>query len=449
MTFIWNLLFFIILIGVLVTVHEYGHFIVARKCGVKVLRFAIGFGSPLFKWHDKQGTEYVIAAIPLGGYVKMLDSRIEDVPQAYHDQTFNYKPVSQRIAIVAAGPIFNFILAIVAFWAMYLIGVQSPKPIIGDIVKDSIVAQANIQSSSEIFSINGQRTNTWQDVQLELSRVIGAPDVIVEVIAKHQQQPKSRVLDLTYWTPKPESESLITSIGIKPYRPNIHAIVSQVADKSPAFNVLQIGDKIIAVNGNKIADWRDFQTQVWPYPNEEIAIQVERNGRELELFLKLGVTKHRDGKTVGFVGVSPTVEPFPPEYTNHQQYNVLAAIPVAVEKTWNTITLSFAMVAKLLSGEVSIKALSGPVTIAEGAGTTASYGLVHFLSFMAFISVNLGIINLLPLPVLDGGHLLYYLIELATGKPVPESVQELGYKIGLILIFSMMSIAIFNDIARL
>ncbi|WP_111980116.1 sigma E protease regulator RseP [Algibacillus agarilyticus] len=449
MDFIWNLLFFVILIGILVTVHEYGHFIVARKCGVQVIRFAIGFGKPLVKWFDKQGTEYVIAAIPLGGYVKMLDTRLGEVDESCRSRAFNLKPVQQRIAIVAAGPIFNFLFTIVAFWLISIIGFQAIKPVIGETEPDSIAYHAELPKHAELIKINEQTLINWQDAQLALSSLIGDSNASVTYRTELNGAERHSQLDLSQWQPEPEKESLITSIGIKPYRPEITLNVAIIQPNSPASHVLLENDKITAINDTELQNWLQFTQLIRSLPGADVTVKVVRNGESIELFTQLGVRTEPNGEKIGFIGIVPRVEPWPKEYVQFIQYDILSAIPVALEKTWHTISLSFAMVGKLITGDVSLNSLSGPVSIAKGAGTTASYGVVNFLNFMAFISVSLGIINLLPLPVLDGGHLLYFLIELVRGKPVPEHIQEIGFKIGLVFIISLMSIAFFNDLARL
>ncbi|NTS77086.1 sigma E protease regulator RseP [Catenovulum sp. SM1970] len=449
MAFIWNIAFFLILIGVLVTVHEFGHFWVARKCGIRVIRFAVGFGKPLFSWYDKQGTEYVVAAIPLGGYVRMLDERTDTVPDDLKHLAFNHKPVLQRIAVVAAGPLFNFLFAIVAFYLMLNIGVSSVKPVIGHTAPDSIAANANIPEEVIITHVNGNKVVNWQDVQLELAGSIGEPQATLSIAESLEQKSRTVYLDTQEWNAQPEKEDLLTSLGIVPYRPNIIPEVVHVSDNSPASGQLKPGDKFLSIDGSPVVDWQAVDRLIKSNPEQTIQFVVNRNGIATELYIKLGVRESADNKKQGFLGIVPKIEPWPEKYKQVEQYSLIEAFPAALERTWRTTMLSFAMVGKLLTGDVSLDALSGPVTIAQGAGTTASYGIVYFLSFMAFISINLGIINLLPLPVLDGGHLLYYLIELVSGKPVPEHVQEVGFRIGLFVIFSLMGIAIFNDLSRL
>ncbi len=452
--FLWNLMSFVVALGILVTVHEYGHFWVARKNGVKVERFSVGFGKAIWRKTDKQGTEYVLALIPLGGYVKMLDERVDQVSPEDKDKTFNSKSVYQRIAIIAAGPFANFAFAIFAFYLMFLIGVPSIKPIIGKISENSPVAQAGIKSGSEIVEVAGQKTLDWQGVNMALITAMGNNELTIKAKLPNSQFVKSYQLDTRNWHYKPESKeaknsSAITSIGMQPYIPKVYPEVAFIQKNSPAEQAgLQVGDKFIAIDGQKINDWQAFSSLIKQYPEQNVTITVLRNQEQLSLNV-VPQAKEIQGKVVGYLGISPKVDPYPEEYRIELNYGVIEALSQSVEKTWQLVTLSFNMIGKLITGDISVKNLSGPIAIAQGAGSSAGYGFVYFLGFLALISVNLGIINLLPLPVLDGGHLLYYLIELLTGKPVPENVQEVGFKFGALALLGLMSIAIYNDLLRL
>jgi len=448
MDFLWNLTSFVIALGILVTVHEYGHFWVARKNGVKVERFSVGFGKPLWRKIGEDGTEYVLAMIPLGGYVKMLDERVDEVKPEDKDKTFNAKTVYQRIAIVAAGPLANFIFALFALYIMFLIGVPSVKPMIGEIVPSSIAAEANLPKDSEIISIAGNTTRDWQEVNLALIGQIGNEEITIRTKNGDSQYISSVTLDTSNWQFSPDEMSALTSLGITPYRPKVHNELATVAEASPAeLAGLLVGDKLIAVNDVLTGDWIAFAKEIKQYPDKEVSITIMRHSEMLNLIVRPNSIEQA-GKVIGYIGVAPKVDAWPKSLLIELSYGPIEALKESAQRTWNLTSLTFSMIGKLITGDVSVKNLSGPIGIAQGAGSSASHGFVYFLGFLALISINLGIINLLPLPVLDGGHLLYYLIELLTGKEVPEKTQEAGFKIGALALLMLMAIGLFNDFSR-
>jgi regulator of sigma E protease len=448
LAFFWSLGAFILALGILVAVHEWGHFYVARKCGVQVERFSIGFGKPIWRKLSKSGTEYVIAMIPLGGYVRMLDGRIDDVPPELENKAFNNKTVLQRMAIIAAGPGVNFIFAFFALWLMYIVGLETVKPIVKAVEPDSIAHVAGVQPGDEIINIDGRNTPDWEAVNLELVSNIGGDNTVVTVRNSSNTE-KELTFTLDTWNFDPDIESPLSSLGLTPFRPNPTLTVGFVGDDSAAKEAgLLPGDKIVALNGNKLASWNALVDEVVESLGEVISLAIERDGQQQTLRATIARRDTPQGQS-GYLGVSPTFESWPEGYVFTHQYGIIEAIGTALDKTWRLMTLSVEMIGKLLTGDVSVKNLSGPISIAQGAGTSAGYGLAYFLSFLALISVNLGIINLLPLPMLDGGHLMFFIVEWITGKPVPEAVQEWGYRIGGVLLFMIMGIAIFNDIARI
>ena len=447
--FFWNLGSFVIALGILVTVHEYGHFWVARKNGVKVERFSVGFGRPLWRKIGKDGTEYVLAIIPLGGYVKMLDERVDDVRPEDKDKTFNAKTVYQRIAIVAAGPLANFIFAILALYIMFLIGVPSVKPMIGNIIPSSIAAKANLTKDTEIVSVAGSTTRDWQDVNLALIGQIGNKEITIRTKKGDSQYVSTFTLDTSNWQFSPEKMSALTSLGITPFRPKVHNELAAVAEASPAeLAGLLVGDKLIAVNEILTDDWIAFAKEIKRFPKEKVPLTINREGKIITLSVIPNAVK-QSGKIIGYIGVAPKVDAWPKSLLIELSYGPIDSLKESAQRTWNLTSLTFSMIGKLITGDVSVKNLSGPIGIAQGAGNSAGHGFVYFLGFLALISINLGIINLLPLPVLDGGHLLYYLIELVTGKAVPERIQEVGFKFGALALLGLMSIALFNDFSRL
>lgn len=446
---LWNIGAFIIALSILVAVHEFGHFWVARRCGVKVERFSIGFGRAIWRRLGKDGTEYVVAMIPLGGYVKMLDGRVDELQPGEERQAFNHKSVWARMAIVAAGPFANFLFALFAFWLMFMIGVPSVKPVVGEVRPASIVAEAGILPGMEIVGVGGEETGDWESVTYALISHLGDDSVQLKLKAANTSYAVDKTLQLAGWKFDPDKESPIGSLGIVPLGGKVLPVVEAVVPSSASEKAgLQIGDRIKGVDGEAITEWAQFVERVQQSPAQPLQVTVERGGSEMTLTLTPDGKKVK-GQLVGFVGLSPQLVPLPDEYRTLLQYGPLQALWHGVQKTWSLITLTFDMIGKLIGGIVSLDNLSGPISIAKGAGSSADYGLVYFLGFLALISVNLGIINLFPLPVLDGGHLVYFLIEAITGKPVSEKIQEVGFRIGAAILMLLMGIALFNDFARL
>jgi len=453
--FLWNLGSFIVALGLLITAHEYGHFYVARRCGVKVERFSIGFGKAIWRKVGQDGTEYVIAMIPLGGYVKMLDERVEDVPDNLKDQAFNRKSVWQRIAIVAAGPIANFIFAIIALYFMYLIGVPSLKPVITSTTPGTAAAQIQVTEPMQVTAISGQPVRNWEEVNLALVGHIGDDSLTLSLAPLNGLQgldtdTRTYTLDTRQWRFDPEKESPITALGLGVYRPAIEPQIALISEGSAAAKSdLKVGDTLVAINGQQYTDWQAFVDIIQHSANVPVELTVRRNGEQFAISVTPASVKNSDDKDVGVLGVSPAQAQWPENMRLQLEYGPIESFAIAADKTWQLVVVSFKMIGKLFTGDVSVKNLSGPISIAQGAGNSANYGLVYFLGFLALISVNLGIINLLPLPVLDGGHLLYYFVEVITGKPVSEKVQEIGFRFGAALLLMLMSIALFNDFARL
>lgn len=449
LSILWNLAAFIVALGVLITVHEFGHFWVARKAGVRVERFSIGFGKALWRRTDRQGTEYVIALIPLGGYVKMLDERVEPVTPEMRHEAFNNKTVAQRAAIIAAGPIANFLFAVFAYWLVFLIGIPSIKPVIGEITPNSIAAQAQIEPGTELKAIDGIETPDWDAVRLALVAKIGDERTTLSVAPFGSDARTDKTLDLRNWQFEPDKEDPVSSLGIQPRGPKIEPVLAEVQPQSAASKAgLQAGDRIVKVEGQPLTTWMTFVTLVRDNPSRPLSIEIERQGSPLSLTL-IPDTKPGNEKAEGFAGVVPKVIPLPEEYKTVRQYGPFAAIVEATDKTWQLMKLTVTMLGKLITGDVKLNNLSGPISIAQGAGMSAEYGLVYYLMFLALISVNLGIINLFPLPVLDGGHLLFLAIEKLKGGPVSERVQDFSYRIGSILLVLLMGLALFNDFSRL
>lgn len=450
MGILWNLAAFIIVLGILITVHEFGHFWVARRCGVYVERFSIGFGKAIWRKTDKHGTEFVVAWIPLGGYVKMLDERVAEVAPELRHLAFNNKTVGQRAAIVAAGPIANFLLAIVAYWLVFMIGVPALKPIIADIRPDSIAEQAKLTPGMELKSVAGIETPDQNAVRLALVSKIGAKEVTFVVTQPNSLSESENILNLQQWNFDPERQDPIVSLGIMPVGARLDSKVVEVTPDSAAEKAgLQAGDRIVKVDGQPIDTWHPFTYFVRQSPNKTLELLVERNGASLVLNITPTAIALKDGSEVGQVGAKLQVLPPDEQYSIMQQYNPFSALYEASDKTWQLMGLTVKMIGKLVVGDVKLTNLSGPVSIAKGAGMSADSGFVYYLMFIALISVNLGIINLFPLPVLDGGHLLFLVIEKIKGGPVSERVQDVCYRFGVMALMLLMGLALFNDFSRL
>ena len=450
MSFLFTLISFVVAISILVAIHEYGHYIVAKKLGVKILRFSIGFGKPLWlKRFGKDQTEFVIAALPLGGFVKMLDKRETEVDESEQHREFTSQPVWKRIAIVAAGPIFNFIFAIAAYWLMFIVGVSGIKPIIGEVDANGLAQQAGLVSGYEIIAINNKQTPIW-DVAVKniIPAIVDRSQAVFELKDKNGNKIK-RTLDFSQTTGEIKVEYLFEQLGFKPWRPLIEPLVGTVIEKSPAENAgFKVDDKIIAVNQVKVKDWVEVVELVSSKPAEILQVKILRDGVEKTLQV-IPEKIERNGEIVGRVGLGhKTGASYPEDMRVTHGYNVFESLPRAFSRTWDFSVLTLKMMGKIFTGEISVKNLSGPVSIARYAGYSASAGVARFLDFLAIVSISLGILNLLPIPILDGGHLTYYTIELVRRKPVSEETQEFASRIGMVLLFTLMSVALYNDLIR-
>ncbi|MFK8068139.1 MAG: RIP metalloprotease RseP [Gammaproteobacteria bacterium] len=451
MEIIQNILAFILAIAILVTIHEFGHFWVAKKLGIKILRFSVGFGKPLWsKRYGKDDTEFTVAAIPLGGYVKMLDEREGVVAPYQRHRAFNTQPVLNRIAVVVAGPLFNFLFAIFAYWLMFVIGVSGAKPLIGEVKENTPAAIAGIESGYEILGVEGDKTPTWSAfVQKCINKIVDGE--AFDLLVKDQNgYEKTLQMDLSAIQIDDLSKgNLLTRLGFSPKRFPLDPIIDQVVSNSAAEKAgVKSGDEIISADGTPIGTWMDWVKYVQARPAVKIKTEILRD--QQQLFLQLIPDRfEQNDKIVGRIGATVQIKKLDDAFVGIDKYGPIAAVTQGIKKTWEMSGLTLKLMGKMIMGEASVKNLSGPISIAQYAGQSATIGLTAFLSFLAIVSVSLGVLNLLPIPILDGGHLLYYIIELLIGKPVSESVQIVGQNIGIVLLVAMMSVAFYNDIARI
>lgn len=442
---LWSVGGFLVAISVLVAFHELGHYWVARRCGVKVLRFSVGFGRPLWRRTAADGVEWVIAAVPFGGYVKMLDEREAPVPPALRAQSFNVQPVSRRMAIVAAGPVFNFVLAAVFYWLVFIIGVQGMKPVIAEPAAESAAARAGLLAGEQIIAVDGKAIATWQVLRTELiARVLDGGRLPLQVRAPDGSE---RVLELPLEGVRVDPEFLFEDVGLAPFDPEIPPRLAAVVPGEPAEAAGFLpGDLLLARDGEPIRSWQQWAVWLRANPGAVVRVTLEREGRTEERTLIIA----RDEAGIGRFGARVEVPAdLWQDLRAETRLSPLAALPQALAHTAQMSLLTVRMLWRMVLGDVSVKNVSGPIHVAQVAGYSAQVGLVSFLSFMAIVSVSIGVLNLLPVPLLDGGHLLYYGIEAVKGSPLSERIQEAGARVGLSLLMMLMGLAFFNDIMRL
>jgi regulator of sigma E protease len=443
-----SLWWLIVTLGVLVTFHEFGHFVVARACGVKVLRFSVGFGRALWSRTAKSGTEYVIAMLPLGGYVKMLDAREGEVPESESAQEFTGKPVWQRIAIVLAGPAFNLIFAVAVFWAMLVIGKPDYQPLIGQTT--GLAAEAGLHRGDRVLSVGDEKIANWTDLGLALADAGQLRQPTPLRVRTPDGGTQTHVLHFEKLPAKLGEGALIERVGLSPEQQSLPPVIGKLAPGSAAAAAgLQPGDRVLSINGTPIHDWRDLSSAVHAQgaAKHPLSLRLQRGGKTFTASVQPRQTALPDGSHEFALGVYAQQEQ--PRYDTVQRRGPLVAIPGAFGETWDLTSRTVAMLGQMVSGSASLKNISGPISIAQYANDSAEMGPAWFLYFLGIVSLSLGIMNLLPIPVLDGGHLLYYLIELVKGSPLSERAMIAGQFLGMALLVGLMSLAFYNDILRL
>ena len=452
MDILYSVIAFVVAIGVLVTVHEFGHFWVARRLGVKVLRFSVGFGRALWsRRHGEDGVEYVVAMIPLGGYVKMLDESEGEVAEHERHRAFNRQPLSTRVAVIVAGPAFNFLFAILAYWCMYMVGVEGLRPIVAEVAPGSVAERAGFRTGDEIESVRGAEAVTWQSaVQSIVAASLDGERIEVGVVDGSGRR-RERTLDpggiavddLTHGR-------FFQALGFMPARPAVPAVIGRIEPGRPAERAgLRPGDRVIEAAGAAVAGWGHWVRIVRERPGETIGIVVERGGARIDLRLTPDV-EYAGDVPFGRIGAAVREpEGLFERFYVAERHAPGPALIKGVEKTADISVLTLRMLWKMLLMEVSVENLSGPIGIAEYAGASAQFGFARFLEFLGIISVSLGILNLLPIPLLDGGHLLYCAVEFVRGRPVSEAARFFGQRVGIALLVGLMGLAFYNDLARL
>jgi regulator of sigma E protease len=450
-SFLFTLASFAVALGVLITVHEFGHYWVARRMGVKVLRFSIGFGKPLWSWRrGADQTEYVVAALPLGGYVRMLDEREGEVAEEDVARAFNRQPLGARFAIVAAGPLFNFFFAILAYWLMFTVGVAGTKPVIGEVVPGSYAERGGLRGGDEIVTVSGREAPTWETAALALLRGAINQEVVELTVRDGSARARERSLDLRAAPELLEGEGLLEKIGIRPWRPQVAPVIGRLEPGGAAEQAgLRVGDRVLAADGQPLETWEGWAEYVRARPGELIELEVERNSSSMLLELRPRRVE-TPGGVIGFIGASAHIpEDMFADMRAVVRYGPGEAVGQSLTKTWEMSALTLRMLWKMVVGDASVRNISGPISIAQYAGHSAAIGLAPFLAFLAIVSISLGILNLLPIPILDGGHLMYYLMEFIKGSPVSEQTQLLGQRVGIIMLLLLMGLAFYNDLARL
>lgn len=442
-----NLLAFIVAISVLVAVHEFGHYLVGRMCGMKVLRFSIGFGKPVWmRVAGQDRTEYCLSAIPLGGYVKFLDEREGPIEPEDQGRAFNHRPIASRIAVLLAGPFFNFLFAFLAYWILFINGVPTMKPAVGEVGEGTYADAAGLEFGDRILKVGERAATDWETALVSmLDDMLGDGRVRLELESEDGRLRETTIDVGDNASRLTEPGMLFDGLGFQPWQPP--AVVGNVEEDGAAYaGGIRPGDRITAIDGESIVTFGDLQRVVTARPDKAVTVELVRGGEELAREVTIGL-REQDGEVSGFLGVG--ISAASADYWYVRKYSLFPAFGQAIERTWRSIGFTARMLARMVTGDVSIKNISGPINIAQYAGTSAAAGLNAFLNFLALVSISLGVLNLLPIPILDGGQIVYQSIEGVKGSPMSEQAQIFGQKVGILALLLLMSFAFYNDIARI
>jgi regulator of sigma E protease len=451
MNLLHTLASFVVALGILIVVHEYGHYLAARICNVKVLRFSVGFGRPLLVWQrGRDATEWILAAVPFGGYVKMLDEREGPVAPAERERAFNRQNVWRRIFIVVAGPVFNLLFAIAVYTGLFLYGLPEPRPIVGEPAAGTFAHAAGLRAGDTVHSVGGEPIATWQELRWRVIQGALQRESLLLEVSNEREAITQRKLDLSSFPAADFEGDALERIGLRLYRPPLEPVFGTIVPGSPAERAgLKAGDRVVEAGGKAIVYWEELVQAIRARPGAPLRLSIERNGTRVALEV-VPDTANVGSVQIGRIGAAPRVpESHADRILVRVNYGPLGALAKACSKTADIALFSLKMLGRMLIGEVSWKHLSGPVTIADYAGQSAQMGWLSYVTFLALISISLAVLNLLPIPLLDGGHLLYYAVEIIRGSPVSERAMELGQRVGLALLLLMMAFAFYNDLNRL
>lgn len=443
-----NVLTYIVAISILVAIHEFGHFWVARRLGIKVLRFSIGFGRVMWRRMGADGTEYALSAIPLGGYVRMLDEREAGVAPADLPHAFNRQPVWKRIAVLLAGPGFNFIFAIAAYWILLQVGVPGLTPVVGDVTPHSLAAEAGMRKDDLIQRVGSHAVETREAAVVNILREIINDGVVdLRVVGKDRSEREIRIVATGRSRELTQPDALLSGLGFDFWYPSIPAVVGKlVADGAAANAGVHEGDEFMRFDGEPVADFLQLRKMIESHANRTVAIELRRQNEYRTLDVAVGQATTEDGRIIGRIGIQPAPVVVPAGMQTVQRYSGLSAVTGAIAKTYETGALTIDIVWKIVTGHVSLKSISGPIGIATVTGLAAKQGIMSFLTLLALISISIGVLNLLPIPILDGGQIVYQLAELLKGGPVSERAQALGQQLGFVLLILLMLLATYNDV---